>query len=288
MVKMSKMEQNELEAVSIFLARINSVEESHIGFCGTDSNEIAEYIDEEISYMDCFITAYTNDELIAVIGFDPDYDSGDAEIWGPFIEEKSGHMIKELWGMMMENIPKEIHTLHLFPNKKNKRVCELADNQLFERKNDQAILVFHRGDRHLVQDASVDELSKEFFADMEALHDSTFPNTYYNGKQILEKINEHNKVFIITENNELCGYIYVEAEPKHGEASIEFFGVNQDKRGKGIGSKLLASALKWLFSFKTIESITLCVDSSNDNAIKLYEKVGFVLQHEMYYFMKKI
>lgn len=287
MVKLSTMKQDDLEVVAYFLARINSIEESHIGFCGTDSTEIAESI-EEISYMDCFFTAYDGAELVGVIGFDPDYDSGDAEIWGPFIEGDDEHILYELWNTMTEKLPIEIQTLHLFPNKKNKKVIDLAKFQLFKRGNNQAILVFHRDNRHLVQDATVEEISQNFFKAMETLHDNTFPNTYYSGKQILDKIDEHHQVFVFTENQELFGYIYVEAEPKHGEASIEFFGVHPDKRGKGIGGKLLASALKWLFSFKTIESITLCVDSSNDRAIHLYEKVGFELKYDMHYFVKKI
>ncbi len=282
------MKQDELEVVANFLARINSIAESHIGFCGTDNKEIAEYIVEEIPFTECFFTAYVDSELVGVIGYDPDYDSGDAEIWGPFIERGNEHIKKELWNAMTEHMPKEIHTFHLFPNKQNKLVCELADNQMFERKNDQAILVFHRDNSQLVQNASIDELSQVYFAEMEALHDSTFPNTYYSGKQILERLDEHNKVFIITDDKKLCGYIYVEAEPEHGEASIEFFGVAEGMRGRGIGRELLASALKWLFLFDTIESISLCVDSSNARAIHLYEKVGFVLQHDMHYFMKRI
>ncbi len=93
---------------------------------------------------------------------------------------------------------------------------------------------------------------------------------------------------MITEGPELLGYIYVEAEPEFGEANIEFFGVDQAKRGQGIGKQLLSGALKWLFSFESITSITLCVSAENRNAIELYKKVGFQLEHELYYFTKDI
>ncbi len=77
-------------------------------------------------------------------------------------------------------------------------------------------------------------------------------------------------------------------DPQHGEASIEFFAVKESERGKGVGGKLLTVALKWFTTIKSIGSITLCVNSSNQNAINLYKKVGFQLKHELCFFTKKL
>jgi len=89
-------------------------------------------------------------------------------------------------------------------------------------------------------------------------------------------------------NVKLSGYIYVEAEPVYGEANIEFFAVKESERGKGIGKKLLSVVLKWLFSIESIKSITLCVNSSNQDAISLYKKVGFQPIHELCFFTKNL
>jgi len=122
---------------------------------------------------------------------------------------------------------------------------------------------------------------------MRLLHDRVFPNTYYSGNQIIERLNDHRKVFMDIKNNSLAGYIYVEINPVFGEGSIEFFAVDQSQRGKGIGSKLLTMALKWLFTFDSINSITLCVNSENEKALNLYKIIGFKKKCQLCYFTKK-
>ncbi|RKQ17119.1 GNAT family N-acetyltransferase [Oceanobacillus bengalensis] len=82
--------------------------------------------------------------------------------------------------------------------------------------------------------------------------------------------------------------MYVEAEPTYGEGNIEFFAVKESERGKGLGGQLLAVGLNWLFIFDTIDIITLCVNSSNEKAIRLYEQVGFKRKHELSFFTKEI
>ena len=101
-------------------------------------------------------------------------------------------------------------------------------------------------------------------------------------------MNQHRKVFVVINHGILQGYIYVEAEPEFGEASIEFFTVESSEREKGIGKQLLMGALKWIFTFENIEAITLCVNSARTNAINLYKKVGFQHLHDMCSFTKRI
>ncbi|WP_042146261.1 N-acetyltransferase [Paucisalibacillus sp. EB02] len=288
MVTIELMKQNELENVSKFISELNNNEESHIGFCGKDSKEIAEYIKEEIPYTECFVVAYDAEKLVGVIGYDPDYDSSVAEIWGPFLLEEHWKTANVMWERLMGILPNKINAIHMFPNKKNKKACELATNNNFTKLSDQAILVFNRNDSQLLPDVHMKELTPEYHFDMEKLHDETFPGTYYSGQQIIRRLNENNKVFIVTENEELCGYIYVEADPEYGESNVEFFGVEKSKRGKGIGVQLLTGAINWLFSFEATDSIILTVNSESEIAIKLYKKVGFQLRHELHYFKKII
>ncbi|HAM79539.1 GNAT family N-acetyltransferase [Ornithinibacillus bavariensis] len=288
MATISFMQENKLEAVANFIAEMNNKESFHIGYCGRDSTEIKQYIKEEIPYNTSFITAYDGGKLVGVLGFDPDIDSGNAEIWGPFALANHWNTVDEMWEKMIEILPKNISSVSLFPNKRNKHVLEFAQKYQFNKESEEAILVFDRSNSHLLQEASLEELTPKFYDAMEQLHDKTFPGTYYSGRQIIERLDEYKKVFIRKENEELIGYIYVEAEPEFGDASIEFFGVLEDKRGLGIGGQLLKGAIRWLFTFEAIDSITLCVNMKNDNAIRLYQKVGFTLQDELCFFKKRI
>ncbi|MFI8496690.1 GNAT family N-acetyltransferase [Peribacillus butanolivorans] len=285
------MNMADVESVSNFISELNIIEESHIGYCGKDSKEIAHSLVEDISdikYSESFVTAYEQNQLIGVLGFDADLGVNSAEIWGPFIKENKWGVVYSMWSEMIKLLPIEIHSISMFPNMKNCSVLKLAYNLSFIEHSKQTILTFHRDNRSDLKDVETIELTPEYFIDMKQLHNQAFPGTYYSGQQIIDRLDKHRKVFMLNDNNGLSGYIYVEAEPEFGEGSIEFFAVKESERGKGIGRHLLTIALKWLFTFETMDSTTLCVNTGNYNAISLYKKVGFQHIHDLCFFTKKI
>jgi ribosomal protein S18 acetylase RimI-like enzyme len=291
MTEIVLMKNEEVDSVAKFISEINSIEKSHIGYCGQDCLEIAHSLREDITdipYNKSFLTVYDEGELIGVLGFDADLENNSAEVWGPFVKEDKWDTVISLWKKMIELLPDDINSISMFPNKENKKVVQLAKDLSFNRQSDQTILNFLRNSVKELEEICIIELTEDYCLEMVQLHDNSFPNTYYNGQQIINRLNEYRKVFIIVNNGQLCGYIYVETEPAYGEASIEFFAVKESERGKGIGGKLLTVALKWLFNIESIGSITLCVNSSNQNAINLYKKVGFQQKHELCFFTKNL
>lgn len=54
--------------------------------------------------------------------------------------------------------------------------------------------------------------------------------------------------------------------------------VDQDWRGKGIGSQLMAHAISWAKGTGIVKRIELSAFANNTVAIHLYEKFGFVLE----------
>ncbi|WP_246941995.1 GNAT family N-acetyltransferase [Bacillus pinisoli] len=282
---------NEIELVSHFLAELNNKDEFHIGYCGKVSEEIANsilYDLTDVGFKESFVCAFEGNQLVGVLGFDADLNDQCAELWGPFALDNDDKIICRLWNRLLDIIPSEVHSVSMFPNRHNRRVLNFANEIGFAEQSKQTILVFNRESIHALVDIKITELSKELEEQMTELHDLTFPSTYFSGREILNRLNGNRKVFIQTSNRELTGYIYVEAEPEFGEASIEFFAVNPSKQGKGLGVQLLSAALKWLFSFQTIHSISLCVNSSNEKAINLYKKVGFITEHELAFLTKNI
>lgn len=276
-------------AVAAFLTKMNAMEEHHIGYCGTDSKEILHSLEEDFSdipFTESFIIASSQEEIQGVIGFDADTVAHSAEIWGPFIQEAYTDQLTKLWEHLLALLPSPSYTLSMFSNKKNDIVNQFAEQQGFILQSEQTILKVSRHTTLLDRNVSTYEITDEYLKDMEKLHDETFPQTYYSGAQIIERINEHRKVFIHTEGNNLIGYIYVEVEPEFKEASIEFFAVKGSAREKGIGALLLQVGLTWIFNFHDIQAISLCVNSTNKKAISLYQKVGFHIQHELNYYVK--
>jgi putative acetyltransferase len=54
--------------------------------------------------------------------------------------------------------------------------------------------------------------------------------------------------------------------------------VDQDWRGQGIGSLLMANAIEWAKGTGAIKRITLMVFARNEVAIHLYQKFGFEIE----------
>lgn len=288
MTNISVMNKEEIDVVAQFISEINKVEDSHIGYCGVDPLEIANSLREDIAYENSFLTVYQEGKLIGILGFDADFDNQRAEIWGPFVKEGNWDLVSNLWSRMLELLPEQIISLCMFPNRANHKVLELAESLSFNRHSDQTILNFNRSRILELEKVKLPELEEDFYSEMGQLHDQYFPNTYLSGEQIISRLNEERKVFIVVNEGRLSGYIYAEVVPEFGEGSIEFFAVQESDRGKGIGGQLLTAALKWFFTFDGIKSITLCVSSDNQYAIRLYKKVGFEQIHELCYFTKKI
>ncbi|MCU9614173.1 GNAT family N-acetyltransferase [Caldibacillus lycopersici] len=292
MLQIRKMHLEELEIISHFISELNKLEESHIGYCGINPEEITKYLLEEleIPYQESFLVAFYHSTLIGVLGFDADLKNQTAEIWGPFIKGGGRHANAplELWKEIEQLLPIEIKTIYMFPNNKNTQALQLANAVGFIKKSEESILAFPKENQSLVKKTAIAELSPDYVADMQQLHDEIFPNTYYSGKQIIERLNDYRKIFIATNLQSLAGYIYVEVDPLVGEASIEFFAVKEVSRGNGIGGQLLAGAIAWIFTFEHIHAITLCVNRKKEAAIRLYKKAGFLAIHNLSFLSKEI
>jgi ribosomal protein S18 acetylase RimI-like enzyme len=64
-----------------------------------------------------------------------------------------------------------------------------------------------------------------------------------------------------------------------GEGYVEFVGVAEQAQRQGIGRKLLATAVYWLFHDQQVPQIALNVNDDNNNARNLYESTGFHLEY---------
>lgn len=285
-----RAETKDISELSKFIEKLNSKQKNHIGFCGDDSQEIANSLIEDfsdITFENSFIIALENNQIVGAIGFDADLENNSIEIWGPFIEKDFWNLIYELWKRMIVLLPKEINTLEMFINNKNKDCLKLANQLDFKKVTEEFIMEFGRENIINSVEILLEEINKKDYEVVKRIHDSNFPEAYYNGEKIISRISDNRKIFIHRESDKVVGYIYVEANPKFGESSIEFFAVEDSYRKKGIGSRLLKQALKWLFSFDSIDSTIICVNSKKIDAIKLYRNTGFNDKYQLSSFVKK-
>jgi ribosomal protein S18 acetylase RimI-like enzyme len=283
--------RDSIEEVATFISMFNGQAQSHIGYCGRQKEEIASSLKNDITdipFEKAFVVAYKGETLVGVLGFDADLEHRSAEIWGPFVANNQNELVPLLFKKMLSILPSVVEKLCMFPNKENKMAMTLAVDFNFTKQSEQAILTMKRNDFIFAQETMMPELPVHFYCEMVRLHDLNFPDTYYSGEQIIHRLNAHRKVFVYEKEDSLAGYIYAEVEPEFSEASIEFFAVDERFRGNGIGADLLKSAIAWIFSFKGMEELQLCVNATNNHAIRLYQKAGFHLADELHYFEKKL
>ena len=121
---------------------------------------------------------------------------------------------------------------------------------------------------------SVYESTDTFAANFEQEHASVNDLSCY-----LDTIKlQHGSLFLVAQKEKhLQGYILIKprTQRKLQHTADLNMGVLETEQGKGLGNKLLNTALNQLKNERIIEILYLMVRSDNLHAIRLYEKNGF-------------
>ncbi|WP_102275286.1 GNAT family N-acetyltransferase [Cytobacillus massiliigabonensis] len=280
----------DLHALSYFIAKLNGMNEHHVGYCGKKHDEILNTLLNKFSDLpieECFSVMYKENEIIAALGLDISLEDKEAELWGPFIYQNNWEdAVNTIWNDLSRKIEDRVNVFHGFYGEENINGNAFMSLLGAEKKGMHLTLKSHNKDFNYQQDSSIKEINEAMFADFIKMHENAFPNTYYSGIEILEKLNGYNKVFIIEEDFDIAGYVYVEGNPEFKEGNIEYISVSPNQRNKGIGTRLMKRAMHFLFTELRIKEITICVEATNLTAINLYKKAGFVEDHRLIHFIK--
>ncbi|MDZ5713349.1 GNAT family N-acetyltransferase [Jeotgalibacillus haloalkalitolerans] len=259
------------------IAAANKDAAQYVGYCGTDADEIAKTIHEEIAEEHIY---WFNDDLLIL-----DYEDGSGEMWGPFINS-SGADWSERANNLLNMIP-EGTTLYGFYGHENSSAIEWMNSLGADQKGEEVILKasqFTPGKS--AETMEIKALSDHEFSAFEQLHHQVFPETYYDAKTILNRANPSRPLLAAIDQGQFIGYIYAESDPEFGEGSVEYLAVNEAARGKGAGYTLLRSVMQLLLEEQQIKEISLCVSKNNQTAIRLYQRAGFHIEKELLYFKK--
>lgn len=277
--------KEDFESISKLIADQNKNPETHC--IQSDTGNDYQNIQNEIARLDldsgiCFVMAFQNDKLIGTLGCELDEDLGRGWTRGPFVIAKTGEwesIANALLERLQNILPSTIHWLDSFLNIANERGNKFYLAQGFRQLRLVHVYVVEAFETQLEYSSICRTLNPLHAQDFITLHESIFTQTYASGQRILDKIGENHRVFVYSEGDEILGYLYAAIEEETGDGSVEFVGVREDTRGKGIGRKLLQTALQWLFKEKTVCQVTLVVNDNLTNARSLYESVGFRLQY---------
>ncbi|MGN7476342.1 GNAT family N-acetyltransferase [Solibacillus silvestris] len=85
--------------------------------------------------------------------------------------------------------------------------------------------------------------------------------------------------FVAQQNDEILAYLIVKAEnlSRTSHRAVIVVGVHSNSRGKGVGTQLFEYIIKWAKQAE-IHRLELTVIESNEQAVKLYKKMGFEIE----------
>jgi ribosomal protein S18 acetylase RimI-like enzyme len=112
------------------------------------------------------------------------------------------------------------------------------------------------------------QLKKQFLV----LFKVTYPEEFF--KKVHEK-KYHTVIGLEAESHELVSFCVIDINKSEHKADILALGVLKEYQGKGVGSRLLQKVLEEL-TLLGISEVGLIVQAVNINAIRLYNKFGFL------------
>ena len=262
---------SKVEELASFIANMNKDATHHVGYCGDQKEELLHTIlhdFSDIGWEKSFVVTYENNKIIGVLGFDVDEVKKCAEIWGPFIKAENWEEVAlHMWKELIEKVPFHIEKFYGFYHVENNNCARLMKNLYAKEQDRHSIFILNNiVEQRII--CNVEEALPQVFEQFIALHNHVFPNTYYEGNEIIERLSDTNKLFVSMKNGKLEGYVYVEVNPEFHEANIEFIATAENSRRKGVGEQLLQGAIQYIFSFQEMKEIELCLNTNNDRAME--------------------
>lgn len=270
-----------------FVARLNSEDAHHIGFFGEGEADVRSSLAECLVPPEVgFQLAYDGNQLVGVFGVDADPEIGRAWLFGPLVEHADWqHVADELYAASIKIIPDGINEQDLFCDVRNSNLAAFAERHRFPVRSENAVVSLKRADykkpASQKSQFSIVDYSTGFFEQFEHCHATLFPTTYFTARQISEKLDATHRLLLGLEDGKMKGYHFCKVEPDACSGYIDFIGVDESMRGRGLGAILLAAGIDWMLSFPVVDKISLTVNADNVPALKLYNNFGFVTERVM-------
>lgn len=311
-------------AAARFLSRLNPQPEHQICYLGLAESEIAAELSAVLPPDGYSLGALDEaGRLVGFLGVEMDPSLGRAWLFGPFAEAAAWQAVADqLYQAALELVPPEIVDQELCGRLENIRLAEFARRHGFRAGSPAASLGLPRPAEPKIRpgasgrdiglsqvgpgfpsaqihsdpitlerpvlDAADREAAHLIAEQLDALHNSLFPNTYFSAAQLVVMSADADKrLQIELVDGQLAGYIFVQTRPSSQDAYIDFLGVAEPYRRRGIARRLLANSLEWAFARPSVERVTLTVHTANTAAIALYESAGFHTLHAMIGYRKR-
>lgn len=266
---------DELGLISEFTARLQERPEARIPYFDESSDEIAAEIASWGSdWSRRCLVAERDTRVVGFVGVEVDLELGRAWIYGPFAEDAE-------WDDLADPLLREaialagVEDLELLGDDAHVRLAALADRHGFPRGRRSFGLEIGRHAVEQLPHIPVPRLEPRQQTAFATLHEALFPRTYYAGIQLAEQ-HEHGEaiVLVLAEDGDVVGYA-VGRGKEGGPGYIDFLGVAEHARGRGLGRELTTAVCNALLEDERRSKVALTVYEDNVAALALYDRLGF-------------
>jgi ribosomal protein S18 acetylase RimI-like enzyme len=278
---------SELSEVAGFVAAQQSDPTRHIAYLGSEADGIAaELVALEPLGLEAVLVARRGDELAGVLG--ADWSDDPPRVWwfGPFVA--AGGPFDPVADVLLSAgralLPAEVTQEEFAVDRRNEVVAAFAQRHGFEPGEGSSALLTTDLDAVRLPSPAAGEpadllgLRVAPVADptrgaVAVLHDRLFPGTHTPGDR-LDRAPDR-VVLAATRDGAVLGYVAAERQAD-GAGYVDFLGVDEPARGRGIGRVLVVAACQRLRDDLGCSLAHLTVRESNVAARRLYTSIGFV------------
>lgn len=284
--------REELAALATFIAQQNRVPETQCMHLGEDPDGV---LRELHAYTDApetrILVVHADDApgapLLGLIGEEHDADDRHVWLWGPHVDAADLRLWHDtaaaLYDALVPRIPFRPTKTDAFIHEANTRAVELLLSRGF---SDTGVVHVYVADRSTANTSSATgdgtgcrDLSDDDIRAFTALHAAAFPDSWCSAEAALARRASGDRILVHRAPDEkaIAGYVLAGIGEDGTEGFIHFLAVDAAHRGRGIGHRLLQSALAWLFGTVDVPRVGLTVRDGLADARALYERAGFRL-----------
>lgn len=280
----------DLPSLAAFIARMNAKPASQSLYCAADStagvrSALRNAEDCPGGWEHSFaVGVQTDGEIVAALGcqFDPERTFG--WLWGPWVNRMPGDWTAcapDMFDRLLKQLPPTVRRLEAFLHAEN-----ASARRFLQARGFTTGILTHIYVRPRVGWNGSDEaapgghtlLRPAHEVAFARLHVETFPaGASTPADDLLAGRDDEHAIFAATDGLRLLGYVCVSVNRAPREGFIEYLAVKPAARGRGIGARLLQTALRWTFEDRRLPQAALCVSEWRGGARRLYEQAGFTL-----------
>ena len=275
----SSLSEETLEETVKFISSCQSVDESYVAWLGYSPEEIeAQLMDIMPSYQERCLIAIYNGAVCGFLGIYVSEEQTNFRLLGPYIslQESWNEIAINLLSALREKIPGHLSMAKVAFYEANVNCKRVYETNFFAQYNAEKTLIMDRSMNSLLG-ALNETINTRYYqsCDFNEFIQIHPTNAYFTGSEVVKRLDQFNRLIIAELDSRVIGYIYFEMLKSDECAEICFVNVSLGFRNRGIGSVLINRVITEVFKYNWINHIQISVRVNNEEAERLYTRIGF-------------